>query len=248
VRIDLLITGMILALAFASMPFYAMSGASKRPDPLASEEKGTFAMGAFVRDWFYWVLYPVDRILLALRVSPTALNIVGMLFGVAAGVLYAKGFIVTGGWAVLFGGIADILDGRVARARGMASPRGAFLDSTLDRFAEFFAFIGLAALYANDPFALTMVVTALGGSQLVSYTRARGESQGVLCKKGVMQRAERLLLLGFASLFDPALSERLGQPTGTVLGWALAVMAVGTIGTSFYRTVWIAQRLPAKKG
>jgi CDP-diacylglycerol--glycerol-3-phosphate 3-phosphatidyltransferase len=248
VRTDLLITAAVFAVAILTMPIYAMSGARKRPDLLASSEKGTFALGAFVRDWFYWFLHPVDRVLLATRVSPTALNIIGMMFGALAGAMYAEELIVGGGWAVLLGGVADILDGRVARARGMASPRGAFLDSTLDRFAEFFAFIGLAALYRNDPFALSMVVTALGGSQLVSYTRARGESQGVLCKKGVMQRAERLMLLGFASLFDPAASAQMGRAPGTLLGWALAVMAVGTVGTSFYRTIWIAQRLPAKKG
>jgi CDP-diacylglycerol--glycerol-3-phosphate 3-phosphatidyltransferase len=248
VRTDLLITIAIFVVATLSMPIYARSEARHRPDPLASSEKGTFALGAFVRDWFYWFLHPVDRVLLALRVSPTALNVVGMLLGVLAGVFYAQGRIVAGGWAVLMGGVADILDGRVARARGMASPRGAFLDSTLDRFAEFGAFVGLAALYRLQPLALVMVVTALGGSQLVSYTRARGESQGVLCKVGVMQRAERLMLLGFASLFDPALSARWGHETGFVVAWAIAIMAVGTVGTALYRTVWIAQRLPSKKG
>jgi len=92
----------------------------------------------------------------------------------------------------------------------MASRRGAFIDSTLDRFAEFAMFVGLAAWFRLEPLTLSWVVMSLGGSLLVSYTRARGESLGVLCKLGVMQRAERMLLLGLGSILDPALSARAG--------------------------------------
>ena len=151
--------------------------------------------------------------------------------------------------SLLLGGAADVLDGRIARALGVASRRGAFIDSTLDRFAEFGAFVGLAVWFRFSGIALLLVVTALGGSLLVSYTRARGESVGVLCKLGVMQRAERLLLLGFAGLFDPALSAALGQGgPGALLVPVLGIIAVGTVGTALFRTVWIAQRLPATEG
>ena len=88
-----------------------------------------------------------------------------------------------------------------------------------------------------------MVAVALGGSLLVSYTRARGESQGVVCKVGVMQRAERLLLLGFAGFLDPSLAQWLDVAPGTLLTWVISLIALGTIGTAIYRTVWIAKRL-----
>ena len=96
-----------------------------------------------------------------------------------------------------------VLDGRLARARGLASQRGAFLDSTLDRFAEVGVFVGLAVLYMESVPELAVVVAALGGSLLVSYTRARGESLGVTARVGVMQRAERLLLVGLGAVLDP---------------------------------------------
>ena len=136
-----------------------------------------------------------------------------------------------------------MLDGRIARARGLADERGAFLDSTLDRFAEVGAFVGLAVHFRDAPVALAIVVTALGGSLLVSYARARGESLGVLCKVGVMQRAERLLLVGFGGVLDPAVTEWTGWMPGTLLIALLALVAVGTVGTAVYRTVWIAKRL-----
>ena len=146
---------------------------------------------------------------------------------------------------VLLSGFADVMDGEIARAKGIADARGAFLDSTLDRFSEYFAFIGLAWFYRGDIVAL-LVVIALGGSLLVSYTRARGESVGVLCKFGVMQRAERMLLVGVGSIFDPALSAALGWQQGSILGWLIAVIAVGTVATSVYRTVWISNALKGK--
>ena len=63
---------------------------------------------------------------------------------------------------------------------------------------------------------------------LVSYTRARGESLGILCKTGLMQRAERMILMGFGSLLDPALSGVVGRETGFVLLGILTVIAIGT--------------------
>ena len=232
----------ILALALVSMPLYAAT-AARRADPLDMKERGTFVLGGFVRSWFYWFVRPVERLALALRLSPTAFNLLGVAFGVAAGIAFAAGHLVLGGWAVLLGGIADVLDGRIARAMGVAGPRGAFLDSTLDRFAEVGAFVGLAVYFQASTPGLVVVATGLGGSLLVSYARARGESVGVVCKVGVMQRAERLLAVGLGGILDPAVSAASGWAEGTLLIALLALVAVGTVGTAAYRTAWIARRL-----
>lgn len=241
-RADVVIFIGILAVALASMPLYAVTGARRR-DPLDVAERGTFVLGPFLRSWFYWFVRPVEVIAVAARVSPTAFNLLGVVFGVAAGVAFAMGHLVLGGWAVLLGGIADVLDGRIARALGVAGSRGAFLDSTLDRFAEVGAFVGLAVYFQASTLALVVVVTGLGGSLLVSYARARGESVGVVCKVGVMQRAERLLSIGLGGVLDPAVSAAAGWDEGTLLIALLTVVAVGTVGTAAYRTVWIARRL-----
>ncbi|MDH3217564.1 MAG: hypothetical protein OEN01_14990, partial [Candidatus Krumholzibacteria bacterium] len=78
---------------------------------------------------------------------------------------------------------------------------------------------------------------------LVSYTRARGESLGVTCKLGVMQRAERMLLLGFGAMLDPWLSSAAGRDSGFVLQIVIGVIAVGTVATAVYRTFWISREL-----
>jgi CDP-diacylglycerol--glycerol-3-phosphate 3-phosphatidyltransferase len=245
-RTDLAIVGIGLAIAFASMPVYALTGARRGHDPLESATRGSFVLGPFVRAWFYWFIAPVVRASLALGLTPLFFNLLGVAFGAAAGVAFAWDRPVLGGWGILLGGIADIMDGRIARARGLASPRGAFIDSTLDRFAELAAFVGLAVFFRHTPLLIVLVALALGGSLLVSYTRARGESQGVLCNKGIMQRAERLLLVGFGAIFDPSVSGLLRRPPGTLLAFAIALVALGTVATAIYRTVWIAARLPAE--
>jgi phosphatidylglycerophosphate synthase len=241
-RPDLIVLLSILAVAFGSMPVYRARAAGRR-DPLDVDQRGSFVLGNFVRSWFYWFVGPVERVSLAMGLSPTAFNLLGVAFGIASGVAFARGDLVLGGWAVLLGGIADVIDGRIARAQGVAGPRGAFLDSTLDRFAEVGAFVGLAVYYQASTPALVAVASGLGGSLLVSYARARGESVGVVCKVGVMQRAERLLLIGLGGILDPMVGAAAGWNQGTLLLALLVLVAIGTIGTAVYRTIWIAQRL-----
>jgi CDP-diacylglycerol--glycerol-3-phosphate 3-phosphatidyltransferase len=240
----------IAVIGVVSMPVYAAGRARRGKDRLEVADRGSFVLGTFVRDWFYWFLRPIEAPALAIGLGPLFFNVGGVVCGAVAGLAFATDHFVWGGWGVLFGGIADILDGRIARAKGVASARGAFLDSTLDRFAEVGAFVGLAVRFGDSIWATLMVAGALGGSLLVSYARARGESVGVVCKLGVMQRAERLILLGFAGILDPSASDL--WPTaawadpggGALLVPALTVIAFGTLGTAIFRTVWIARRLP----
>ncbi len=233
-----------LAVGLLSMPLYLLGARRRGRDPREVEDRGSFVLGSFVRNWFLWFQGPVDRAALALALGPLFFNLLGVFFGILAAIFYGTGHLSLAGWSVLLGGWADIVDGRVARALGVASERGAFLDSTLDRFAEFAAFVGMAVLFKRSDLVLVVVVTALGGSLLVSYARARGESVGVVCKVGIMQRAERLLVLGLGSLLDPAVSAWFGRDIGTLLVPALWIIALGTVGTAVYRTAWIAARLP----
>jgi CDP-diacylglycerol--glycerol-3-phosphate 3-phosphatidyltransferase len=138
------------------------------------------------------------------------------------------------------------MDGRMARARALVSPYGAFIDSTLDRFVEVFLFLGFVVDLRGFAYGPLAAAAAVTGSLLVSYTRARGESVGVLCKEGLMQRAERLVLTFFACLFDRAVTTTAGWRPGTLVLWTLALIAVGTFATAAHRTLWIAGKLRAR--
>jgi CDP-diacylglycerol--glycerol-3-phosphate 3-phosphatidyltransferase len=193
-----------------------------------------------------WVVTPVERAALALGLGPDFFNFAGLFFGMASGVAIALGHLELGGWAIALGGIADIMDGRIARALGLASDYGKFIDATLDRFVEVFVFLGFVVHLRDFRYGPLAAAAAITGSLLVSYARARGESVGVLCREGLMQRAERLVLTCLVCLFDGTITRYRGWPPGTVVLWTLVLIAAGTFWTSAHRTIWIAMRLRAR--
>ena len=236
----------VLVAAVLSMAVFAVSGARRDPD--AERRNSRFLMGAgdFLVHWLLWALRPLDRVAAALNLSPDFFNFAGLFFGLLSGIAIAADRIELGGWAIALGGVADIMDGRVARARQLSSPYGTFIDSMLDRFVEVFAFLGFVVYLRAFTYGPLLAAAAITGSLLVSYARARGESVGVLCKEGLMQRAERLVLIFLACLLDRPLDAWRGWPQGTLVLWTMALIAAGTFVTSAHRTVWIAMRLRAK--
>jgi len=236
----------VLAAAALSMGVFAVTGARRDPD--AERRNSRFLMGAgdFLVHWLLWAIRPLERASARFGLSPDFFNFAGLSFGLASGIAIATGRIEWGGWAIALGGVCDIMDGRVARVRQLSSPYGTFIDSMLDRFVEVFAFLGFVVYLRTFAYGPLLAAAAITGSLLVSYARARGESVGVLCKEGLMQRAERLVLIFLACLLDRPLDAWRGWPQGTLVLWTMALIAAGTFTTSAHRTVWIASRLRAK--
>jgi CDP-diacylglycerol--glycerol-3-phosphate 3-phosphatidyltransferase len=241
---SLAVLAAVLAVAFLSMVLFGSFHRGRR-DADAARKGSTFLLGAgdFLVHWFMWAIGPAERALAALGTTPDHMNAGGLLFGLLSGVAIGLGRLELGGWAIALAGVCDILDGRLARAQGVASAYGKFIDSTLDRFVETVAFLGFAVYFAGRPWGPLVVAAGLGGSLLVSYAQARGETVNVSGSGGLMQRAERLVLTLLGCLLDPALSRALGRPEGTVLFWVLVVVAAGALGTAVHRTVFIAGRL-----
>lgn len=164
------------------------------------------------------IFRPIGRFLAARRVSPDHLTVLGLFLSLLAALMLGRGSFFGAGFVLLLAGLCDILDGDVARERGVVSTFGAFLDSTLDRVSEGALYVGLAAFYftrsqgstvwmrgmfegsaewgdADGPTLAILALATLILSFLVSYTRARAEGLGMECKVGIMERPERLLLL-----------------------------------------------------
>lgn len=237
----------LVAVLLLTLPVYAVVSRGRPIDPEVARRPKTILLGHWVRDWIMWVIGPMERGFVRAGLSPDVFNVLGALLGLGAGVAFATGDFALAGWLILLGGAADIFDGRIARARGLANKYGEFLDSTLDRFAETFTYTGLALRLATTPWMALATVLALGGSMLVSYTRAKGEALGVSCKGGIMQRAERLVLLALAALLDATVCSRVGWQPGTLIGLAVAAIGIGSVGTALYRTWYIAARLKARE-
>ena len=234
----------ILGIAILSMPVFAVTRrAQKDADAERKGSRFLLGVGDFLIHWFMWAIGPVERFLLKLGATPNHMNALGLLFGLLSGVLIGTRHLEAGGWAIALAGVCDILDGRLARAQEVASPYGKFIDSTLDRFVETFAFLGFAVYFGGQSLGGLIVTAGLGGSLLVSYAQARGETVGVSGSGGLMQRAERLVLQILACLLDPTVTRAMGWEEGTLLLGVLGAMAVGSMGTAIYRTAWIARRL-----
>jgi CDP-diacylglycerol--glycerol-3-phosphate 3-phosphatidyltransferase len=177
--------------------------------------------------WIATVLRSADRFshfLVRLKVSPNVLTVLGLLAGAAVGFFYAAEHPGLAAAFILVCGIFDILDGKVAKNADRKSLFGAIFDSSLDRYSEFFMYIGLA-YHLRHGWGVWLMFFAFLGSTMVSYTRARAEGLGVDCQVGMMQRAERLILLFLGTVvgivfrvLDPAI---------------LAVMAFTTVISNF---------------
>ncbi len=194
-----------------------------------------------LRGAVYGIIDPLTDWLSARRVHPNALTTIGFLVTCSSALAFHQHHVRTAGFLILLGGFFDILDGRVARLTGLGSKFGAFYDSTLDRISEIAVFMGLLSLYNDyrlelgDVGMIYLIMLAMAGSLMISYTRARAEAMGLDCRVGLMPRAERVVLLGAASLF-------FGEAwNGLVLKIVIVILAVLTNLTAFQRIIWVYQ-------
>lgn len=195
-----------------------------------------------VRSGFTRLLGPLAQVLVRLHIRPNAITTVGTLIVVGSAVAFALGRVRWGGALLLVSGLFDMLDGRVARDGGMKTTFGAFYDSTLDRLGESAVFTGIAVYFlhggvAAERITLSIVAccTAMAGSLIVSYARARAEGLGLEGNVGMAQRAERILLLGAPTMFFGAGNQ------GSLLLWIVVVLALVSIVTVVQRVVHVAR-------
>ena len=176
-----------------------------------------------------YVEAPVVLLMGRVGLTPNLVTIIGLLIAGAGAYLIGVGQWWAGGLVVLFAGIFDMFDGALARATGQDSDFGALLDSTIDRVSEAVALIGVLAYYlANDnDIGAMLVYSALVGSIMVSYMRARSEGLGIDCKVGVMQRPERVALTGLGLI--------VGHWIPVVMLVALGVITALTVFTAIHR-------------
>ena len=149
---------------------------------------------------FDFALIPIADFLIRHGLTPNKLSVVGLLMNFLAAFCILQGGLFIGGFIYLFAGLVDLFDGTVARRGGLSTEFGGFLDSNFDRIAEGVIFAAIAYLFAASGNAVTasVVVLALLGSFMVSYTRARAETLGLTGKSGFASRFERLLLISIA--------------------------------------------------
>lgn len=193
-------------------------------------------------DWlktgYLRLINPVANWLVRRGVHPNTITAFGTLCTIIAAGIFAMGHIRTAGWFLGLTALFDVLDGTVARRSNQESVFGAFLDSTLDRLADGAIFVGLATFYALDPvhhsaWMMLLCMSGLVGALMTSYTRARAEALGIDAKVGMVQRAERVVLLSAPqAFFGLALN-------GWVLNTVVGIITIGAWITVIQRVQFV---------
>jgi CDP-diacylglycerol--glycerol-3-phosphate 3-phosphatidyltransferase len=174
-------------------------------------------------------LRPFTRALIKSRIHPNTLTFAGFALSCGAAWAYADGALVRAGILLLLAGVFDLLDGAVARESGRVSRYGAFLDSSVDRYAEIVVFLGILLRFGGDSWTQIAVLLAVAGSLMVSYTKARAEGLGQEVHGGLLQRPERIVLLALGSFS--------GESGLRAVLWILAAL---TNVTSVQRMILVA--------
>lgn len=158
-------------------------------------------------------------------VNPNVLTVVGTLISLGSATAFAFGRFGLGAWLILAGGLFDLIDGVIARRHGTATPFGAFLDSTLDRLADMAILLGVMIHFAGRGEAGTVLLAgiALIAAVLTSYAKARAEQWVRSFEGGLLERGERLFVLG------------VGAVSGYLVAalWILSVLGTATVAYRF---------------
>lgn len=204
----------------------------------------------YLQKLIYTLINPIIKGMIKMGITPNMVTTIGFVGNVIAAFLFIHASQLTpisigfswigwGGAILLFSGLFDMMDGRLARLGNMSTTFGAFWDSTLDRYSELFSLFGITLylMTASGIWAGVITFLALVGSIMVSYVRARAEGLGIECKVGLMQRPERVVVTALAAIITGITSN---------LWWligGMALIAVLANITAFWRVAHCYKQL-----
>jgi len=182
-----------------------------------------------LKDKSRMILTPLVKTLSS--VPPNFITFGGFVIVLVSAVMILNGKFRIAGVILIAGSVLDAVDGQIARANGKTSKFGAFFDSTLDRYGEFFIFFSIA-FAENNNIMTTMCFAAVLGAFLTSYTRARADSLGYDIKEGFFTRVERMFVFIVGLMIFPH-----------KMIYVMAILAIGSNLTAIQRILIAYKRL-----
>jgi len=149
-------------------------------------------------------LYPPFKKIFGEWGNPNLFTLLGFFSTLVASWLILKGCWVSAGLAILLSGLFDLLDGVIARNLGKVTIFGSFFDSVMDRYSDLLLLMAIAIFYLKkeNPSLVILTFAVAIGTVLIPYVRAKAESLQISCHVGLMERAERIVLLALGSLLN----------------------------------------------
>ena len=182
------------------------------------------ALNAYARAITDRIVAPIARGLVRIGATPNWLTFLGLATTFVGVTVVLLGRPLAGAIVMAVGSAVDAFDGAVARLRGSSGPFGAFYDSVTDRVSDTAVFGAAAWIVRDDPLLFALAMTAMGAAQVTPYIRAKAEALGWQATVGIIERAERMIILiaaiGFGFL--------------PVALWILAIGGVITVAQRFH--------------
>ncbi len=145
---------------------------------------------------------PLGNLIASSGISPNVLSVLGFIANIVAMIAFFQRKLLLASGLVLIGGFLDLIDGVVARLEGRESIFGGILDSTLDRFSDFFLLVGMGAAIPEEELRWCLVALAIHASFMPSYIRARAKGEGLSeITVGIAERPERLIIISISAAF-----------------------------------------------
>lgn len=204
----------------------------------------------YLQERIYKIINPVIHGMIKIGITPNMVTTIGFLGNVLATAMFIlaseqatpeAGYVMIGwsGAILIFSGLFDMMDGRLARLGNMSTAFGAFWDSTLDRYSELFSLFGLTLYLLNTVGTWAGVISflALVGSIMVSYVRARAEGLDIECKVGLMQRPERVVVTSVVAILTGIFNSN-----GWLIGGMILIAVLANI-TAFWRVAHCYKQL-----
>lgn len=215
-----------------------------------------------LRPWFKRLIAPIARALARMGITANAVTVIGAvgttIVGIAAGI---TGWMFWGALVLTILVVFDSLDGSVAAITTGGTKFGAFLDSTLDRIADWAVLLGciiyffvrnstFTAAHAGQRYdwicvsGMALAIYSVMTSFVTSYARARAQSVGYEAKNGVATRSDRLTII----LVGMAICGLTNNPLWLMIDMAVLAL-LGTI-TVFQRIreVYVSMRVNGDAG
>lgn len=209
----------------------------------------------FLQKVIYAIINPLIKGMIKVGITPNFITTTGFLLNVVATAMFiyaaelpaeeGMAWIGWGGGVILFAGLFDMMDGRLARMGNMSSTFGALWDSTLDRYSELCTLFGICYLLLSIggwEWAGIVTFIAMVGSVMVSYVRARAEGLDIECKVGLMQRPERVVVTAVGAIFCGVCGNM------WVLVVPMIIIAVLANITAFWRVAHCYKELNKREG
>lgn len=150
------------------------------------------------RDRFQWLERWTANVFTKLPLTPNQVTVISIFFALASAYYLYIGDILMGLIMLIISGYLDLVDGAIARAKGLVSKTGAYIDTITDRYVEIILLIGMSFLPFDTVIfpSYIWIILAISGSLMTTYAKAAAKEKDLVSqelKGGLLSRGERIL-------------------------------------------------------